>query len=127
MTIETILSLGLAAAAFAGFLRFYGMVRQEHAQFKRFANSTLFLQSKVEEVRSGVYGPSLDKLTWFEFDQGGTNVWKTTPQTDGRYSWHLTAENNPAGAKLFAFKTVLTWQEGKRTNVISAATQMVLP
>lgn len=134
LTIEMILSIGLAAAALTGFLSFYHSVRLQQLQLKHFASATLTLQSKMEEVRLGRYGTALEKLTWAQSEENGTNIWTTASQSaGGPFSWHLLAETKPVAGELFALKTVVTWneparkkEERVRAERISAATKLNL-
>lgn len=127
LTIEMIVSLGLAAAAFASFLAFYDTVRQQNLQLKHFVNATLVLQSKLEEIRLGQYGPALEELRWSQVDDRSAAPWETMPlPAGGVFTWRLTAERKPAAGQLFAFKAVLTWTERGKTERVSAATQLVL-
>src|SRR5437762_2937062 len=73
LTVELLLSLGLASAAFSSFIVFYNSVRQQQAELKHLAAATFLLQSNVEEARGGRYGKTLETLTWAQ----DANGWKT--------------------------------------------------
>jgi hypothetical protein len=125
--VELILSLGLAAVAFASFLTFFHSVRKQDTRLQRFATATLVLQSKLEELRLGTYGGTLDKLEWSSTGEGDTTQWKTAPQGAGRsFSWLVTSPQRPAAGELFECKLVVIWQEQGTMQRVSAATKMML-
>ncbi len=125
--VELILAIGLAAAAFASFLTFFHSVRKQDVRLQRFASATLLLQSKLEELRLGTYGRTLDKLDWSSTGEGEAAQWNSTAQEAGRgFSWHVTAPQPPSAGKLFECKAVVTWQEQGRPQCVSAATKLIL-
>jgi len=120
LTVELLLSLGLAAAAFASFISFYNSVRLQQSELKHLSAATLCLQSTIEQSRSGRYGTTLELLTWRQDDTG----WTTSEQTSGLCTWQLTATNRPERGQLFPFKAEVSWDERGKRRRVTAATQV---
>lgn len=130
LTVELVLSIGLAAVAFGSFLGLYHSVRKQQLRLEHYAAATFLLQSTIEEIRLGEQGKALSELTWAKSEQGGLTSWQTSPvKLDTGFSWWLTATNQPDSGQAFYFQTIVSWKERgrtKRAERVSAATQLFL-
>lgn len=126
MTLELLFSLGLAAVAFGSYLAYHQSVCQQQTQLKHFAAGTFLLQSTMEQIRSGEYGASIEKLNWAQPVGEATNRWLTSTQQSGVFAWQLASEASPVRGEIFPFKVILTWDERGNRRTISAATQLLL-
>lgn len=108
VTIEVLLSLGLAAIAFATFSVFFNSLRHQQRHQQTRAAAVFLLQAKLEEVRRA----------WPTGNPTGA------PQPiaigSGQFSWQLTTVQLPRAGQFCAYQVAVLWQENGREHQVTA-------
>jgi len=114
VTMEVLLSLGLAAVAFASFFTFFNSVRQEQRYQQDRGAAVFLLQSKLDELRQT--WPAVPPVTPARIIVGR-----------GQFSWQLTPSRPPEAGRFFSYEVAILWTERGREHRVSATTGRVAP